>query len=204
MRIAVIADAAAYEELISDNIEGTNWLLISGVEEMINESAFDALFNMKNDAITSDYRALQIPVFINSVSKTLNEASMPDNVIRMNGWRGFIKNVKWELAGNIKSSHLSVLEHLKKQYAIQPDEPGFVSARIIAMIINEACFAEEQEVSTKEEIDVAMKLGTGYPGGPFEWLNNIGAVQVFELLSILSAHDSVYEPSALLKNMSLQ
>ncbi len=43
------------------------------------------------------------------------------------------------------------------------DEPGFVSARIVAMIINEAYFTWEAGTSSKEEIDIAMKLGTGYP-----------------------------------------
>ena len=27
----------------------------------------------------------------------------------------------------------------------------------------------EAGTATKEEIDIAMKLGTGYPFGPFEW-----------------------------------
>ena len=54
------------------------------------------------------------------------------------------------------------------------DEPGFVSARIVAMMINEAYFTWEAGTSTKEEIDIAMKLGTGYPYGPFEWGEKIG------------------------------
>ena len=42
------------------------------------------------------------------------------------------------------------------------------------MIINEAYFTWEAGTSTKEEIDIAMKLGTGYPYGPFEWGEKIG------------------------------
>ena len=49
-----------------------------------------------------------------------------------------------------------------------PDIPGFISARVVSMIINEAYFALEEEVSSKEEIDTAMKLGTNYPYGPFD------------------------------------
>ena len=38
-----------------------------------------------------------------------------------------------------------------------------------------AYLALEEHVSTKEEINTAMKLGTNYPFGPFEWANAIGA-----------------------------
>ena len=52
--------------------------------------------------------------------------------------------------------------------------PGFITARVIAMIINEAFFALQENVSSKEEIDTAMRLGTNYPYGPFEWTKLIG------------------------------
>ena len=42
------------------------------------------------------------------------------------------------------------------------------------MIINEAFLALQEGVSTKEEINTAMKLGTNYPLGPFEWVEKIG------------------------------
>jgi len=73
------------------------------------------------------------------------------------------------------------------------DEPGFVSARIVAMIINEAYFTWEAGTSSKKEIDIAMKLGTGYPYGPFEWGEKIGLVRIAELLKRLSIDDPVYE-----------
>ena len=31
-----------------------------------------------------------------------------------------------------------------------------------------------ENVSTRDEIDTAMKLGTNYPFGPFEWAEKIG------------------------------
>ena len=79
------------------------------------------------------------------------------------------------------------------------DEPGFVSARIVAMIINEAYFTWEAGTSTKEEIDIAMKLGTAYPYGPFEWAGLIGVKRVVELLERLSEADQLYELAESLK-----
>jgi 3-hydroxybutyryl-CoA dehydrogenase len=60
----------------------------------------------------------------------------------------------------------------------------------------------EDKVSAKEEIDIAMKLGTNYPYGPFEWATLIGADKIFALLQKLSLHDKRYTPSKLLKEAS--
>jgi 3-hydroxybutyryl-CoA dehydrogenase len=54
------------------------------------------------------------------------------------------------------------------------------------MIVNEAFIALKEGVSTKEEIDIAMKLGTNYPYGPFEWAEKIGTERIKNLLSKLS------------------
>ncbi len=46
---------------------------------------------------------------------------------------------------------------------------GFVYPRTIVQIINEAFFALQEGIATKEDIDRAMKFGVNYPMGPFEW-----------------------------------
>jgi 3-hydroxybutyryl-CoA dehydrogenase len=79
-----------------------------------------------------------------------------------------------------------------------PDEKGLISARIVSMIINEAFFALEEKVSSKEEIDTAMKLGTNYPYGPFEWGEKIGFKKIVSLLTALSNEEERYQPAALL------
>ncbi len=53
-------------------------------------------------------------------------------------------------------------------------ESGYVPARILCALMNEAALAEEQGVATEEDIDVAMKLGTSYPKGPLAWARAIG------------------------------
>ena len=74
-----------------------------------------------------------------------------------------------------------------------------MSARVLSAIINEAWFALQENVSTKNEIDTAMKLGTNYPFGPFEWCERIGVNNIYGLLNELAKSDSCYEPAALLK-----
>ena len=68
------------------------------------------------------------------------------------------------------------------------------------MIINEAYFTVEDHVSTKAEIDTAMKLGTNYPYGPFEWAELIGTANILALLQKLNTTDSRYQPAVLLIN----
>lgn len=71
------------------------------------------------------------------------------------------------------------------------------------MVINEAYFTLDEKVSSKEEIDTAMKLGTNYPYGPFEWSTIIGLKNVFELLTVLSKTNSRYTASSLLQKEAL-
>ena len=70
-----------------------------------------------------------------------------------------------------------------------------ITPRVIAMIINEAYFTLQAGVSTKEEIDTAMKLGTNYPYGPFEWADKIGLNRIKTLLQTLSKTDTRYLPA---------
>lgn len=71
------------------------------------------------------------------------------------------------------------------------------------MIVNEAFFALGEGVSTKSEIDVAMKLGTNYPYGTFEWCERIGLEKVHNLLEKLAKTDSRYSVApAMKKNYS--
>jgi len=87
---------------------------------------------------------------------------------------------------------------LERNFVWVPDEPGMIAARIIVMIINEAYFALSENISTKEEIDIAMKLGTNYPYGPFEWSAKIGLQNVYALLKHLNKKESRYEIAPLL------
>ena len=61
----------------------------------------------------------------------------------------------------------------------------------------------EAGTSTKEEIDIAMKLGTGYPFGPFEWGEMIGLSRIAELLKKLSYDNPVYELAKSLNNVPI-
>ncbi|XP_023716107.2 hydroxyacyl-coenzyme A dehydrogenase, mitochondrial [Cryptotermes secundus] len=54
------------------------------------------------------------------------------------------------------------------------DTPGFVVNRLLGPYLNEALKMLERGVATAQDIDTAMKLGAGYPMGPFELMDYIG------------------------------
>jgi 3-hydroxybutyryl-CoA dehydrogenase len=158
----------------------------------------DLLF--ENDAPGIEVlRQLQTTVIIHSVVHTLNETS--GSFVRINAWPTLLSRPVVEgscrNAGSRKTAE-EVFLLLGKTVEWLPDEPGFVCARVISAIINEAYFALAEGVSTKEEIDTAMKLGTNYPFGPFEWAGKIGLENIARLLQKLSIRDEKYLPAALM------
>ena len=62
----------------------------------------------------------------------------------------------------------------------------YIFSRVLIGIINEAMWAEKDGVASAEDIDTALKLGTNYPKGPFEWTEQIGMDHVQELLVSLN------------------
>lgn len=59
---------------------------------------------------------------------------------------------------------------------------GMITPRIIFMIINEAFYTMQEGTANAADIDQAMKLGTAYPHGPFEWLKIFGIKNVYTTL----------------------
>ncbi|XP_006272955.1 hydroxyacyl-coenzyme A dehydrogenase, mitochondrial [Alligator mississippiensis] len=54
------------------------------------------------------------------------------------------------------------------------DTPGFIVNRLLVPYLMEAVRLYERGDASKEDIDIAMKLGAGYPMGPFELLDYVG------------------------------
>lgn len=92
---------------------------------------------------------------------------------------------------------LSTLRALGVAPVTIADAPGLVVGRTIAMLINEAADAVQQQVCDGAAADTAMKLGANYPAGPFEWLAHFGTSRVVKLLRHLqdSTHPERYRLS---------
>ena len=197
MKIAVLANNISKEEFFSKKIPSTvEIIMVESLSQFLviknADAYFDLEFIMDDERIKQLSSFLPKPVFINSVVNTLTEINQP--FIRINAWPTFLKRNICEIVvdENKKIIAKEVLDKLEWAFQFVPDVPGMISARIIAMIINEAYYTFEDDVSTKKEIDIAMKLGTNYPFGPFEWSEKIGLKNIYNLLLQLSKTDSRY------------
>jgi 3-hydroxybutyryl-CoA dehydrogenase len=195
--IVVAASDDQWNELtgLQTNVE---WQRVNAASDFAQYKDAAAFFCLKENEVSADFNSLTKPVIINSVIHPLSELNLSANVYRINGWSTFLKRSVWEIAGTSNGAIENLFAVLNIKINFVKDEPGFISARVIAMIINEAYFALEDDVSSKAEIDTAMKLGTNYPLGPFEWALQIGSSNVLALLQKLYLTDSRYKPSQLL------
>jgi 3-hydroxybutyryl-CoA dehydrogenase len=202
MRVAVVAnDLLKTEWLARGNGKGIEWIWLDAPAPVTGASAcIDLLYTGEPGRLQAWQYEPGTLVLINDVLK--KDKEVPPNCLRFNGWLTFLNRPVIEIARADKEfteKTVSLFAALDKTVEWVPDLPGFVSARVVCMILNEAWFALEEGVSTKAEIDTAMKLGTNYPFGPFEWGEKIGWQPVYQLLEKLAAENIRYTPAALLK-----
>ena len=77
------------------------------------------------------------------------------------------------------------------------DCPGFLTQRIVAMIVNIGCSIAEQRTASPEDIDKAVELGLGYPYGPLAFGDLIGPDNILKILKNLYSiyGDPRYRPT---------
>jgi 3-hydroxybutyryl-CoA dehydrogenase len=211
MRLAILANEAVKQEWLGKGEGNLDILWVNNLDELAGAKAdayFDMMFEEEPGHIVK-LSHLMAPVFINSVIEPLLDSELLSSVteecqlIRINSWPTFLKRDTLEIAIADPFDETivhDVLGALNWKWRIVPDVPGMITPRVIAMIINEAYFTLQANVSTKAEIDIAMKLGTNYPYGPFEWSEMIGLKKIHSLLQALTVLDKRYEPCALLQS----
>jgi len=91
----------------------------------------------------------------------------------------------------------------KLPIVIQKDVPGFVANRFLIPMILEACKLLEEGVASKEDIDLLVKKGLGFPIGPFELGDFVGLDVALDVNTYIHAElaDPYYNPPRILKEM---
>jgi 3-hydroxybutyryl-CoA dehydrogenase len=93
------------------------------------------------------------------------------------------------------------------RYSLLPirvkESPAFLVNRLLIPVLNEACFALDENLASSRDIDNAMKAGAGMPMGPFELADMIGLDVSLEVAETLFREygDPKYRPSYLLKRL---
>lgn len=94
---------------------------------------------------------------------------------------------------------------LGKEPILAPDTPGFVVNRLLVPYLLYAIRLYEQGLASIEDIDKGMKLGCGYPMGPFVLLDFVGLDTTYYIAQIMfdEFKDPMMAPPPLLKRMVL-
>ena len=94
---------------------------------------------------------------------------------------------------------------LGKEPITAPDRPGFIVNRLLVPYLLDAIRAYENGLGTLEDIDKGMKLGCGYPMGPFTLLDFVGLDTTYYIANIMfeEFREPAYAPPPLLKRMVL-
>jgi len=87
-------------------------------------------------------------------------------------------------------------EKVGKTVVRAKDTPGFVVNLLLVPYLLDAVRALESGVATKEDIDAGMKLGCGYPMGPFELLDFVGLDTTLFIADIMFHEFKEYRYSA--------
>ncbi|HQZ38781.1 MAG TPA: 3-hydroxybutyryl-CoA dehydrogenase [Vicinamibacterales bacterium] len=92
-----------------------------------------------------------------------------------------------------------------KEPIAAPDRGGFIVNRLLVPYLLDAVRCLEEGLGTVEDIDKGMKLGCGYPMGPFTLLDFVGLDTTYYIANIMfeEFREARFAPPPLLKRMVL-
>lgn len=144
-----------------------------------------------------------------SITKIASATSRPSMVIGMHFMNPVPLMRLVEVVRGLNTSDettktiVEVCEKMNKVPIEANDSPGFISNRILCPMLNEAIFALQEGVGTREAIDSVMKLGMNHPMGPLTLCDMVGLDVVLSVMEILHRDlgDDKYRPAYLLRKM---
>jgi 3-hydroxybutyryl-CoA dehydrogenase len=174
-----------------------------------HELVIDLNFDENTERAGVYARFPQVPVLASIVRTSLSELmnnyafEQGFSIIGCNWLPGFLTMSVMELSvmDHEQVQSLSdIMSALGWEYEIVEDRVGLVTPRVICMIINEAYMAAQEGTASRADINTAMRLGTNYPMGPFEWCDKIGIRHVCGVLDAVyrATGNERYKISALL------
>ena len=143
------------------------------------------------------------------ITKIAAVTSRPSNVVGMHFMNPVpLKPVVEVIRGHHTSDSTieaatQLLSQMNKSAIVVSDSPGFVSNRVLMLMINEAAFVLHEGVASVASVDAIFKDCFGHPMGPLETADLIGIDTILWSIKGLQEGlgDSKYRPCPLLENM---
>jgi 3-hydroxybutyryl-CoA dehydrogenase len=219
MKILIIGEQANFEECREKLGHHHSYSCVGDHREAekfldANDLTFDFIIDEEPHEFEM-YTGKTITVFLNSCKISLRELThsvdhqMSCTIFGFNGLPTLFNRPVLELAVWRQKDLMplqKICEDLGTGFMVVDDRVGLVTPRVVAMIINEAYYTVQEGTASRDDIDMAMRSGTNYPYGPFEWSRRIGIKHVFELLEAVyeDTKDERYKICPLLKKEYLK
>ena len=134
-----------------------------------------------------------------SITDLAAATTRPENVCGMHFFtpppvREAIEIPRGRLTSDQTVERVKTLVHSlgKLPVVVDGEAPGFVANRFLMPMLLEACRLLEEGVATKEDIDLLIKQGVGFPIGPFELGDFIGLDVALDVITYV--HDNNQRP----------
>lgn len=101
------------------------------------------------------------------------------------------------------NTSLDFIHSLGKETAVVKDSPGFVTNRLMPLVLNEAAKMYEEGLSTVEDADKIVRLSFNWPMGPFQLLDLIGIDTICDVLEAIYIETGWerYKPAPVIRRM---
>jgi 3-hydroxybutyryl-CoA dehydrogenase len=142
-----------------------------------------------------------------SITRLASASQYPERVIGMHFFNPVAVMALVELIRGLQTSDQTyerarqLTEAIGKTSVSVRNSPGFVVNRILCPMINEAILVLQEGVASAEQIDEAMRLGSGQPLGPLALADMIGLDTLLSIMETLldEFKDPKYRPALLLR-----
>lgn len=145
-----------------------------------------------------------------SLTELASSTAYPERVIGMHFIHPVGKVDLVEIIRGLKTSDQTfeetkrfVEDVVSKKGVMIYESPGFVTSRLICLLINEALHVLQEGVASPEDIDDAMRIGYQFQFGPLEMADRFGLDSVLAALERMFREfgELKYRPSTVLKKM---
>ena len=179
------------------------------IENATEDWAVKARIYLELDGICRATTVLATNTSAIPITRIAGDTSRPGRVIGMHFMNPVPLKPAVEVIRGAETSQEAVekakrlLAQMKKRAIVVRDSPGFVSNRVLMLMINEAVFLVQEQVASLVDIDDIFKHCMGHAMGPLETADLIGLDTVLRSVEVLrdALGESKFEPCPLLQEM---